>query len=125
MKFQKEKKDQYILLRPDAERLDAGAGQDLKAESVLLNAEGFRNIILDCSQITAGDPKGLSAIVLGSHLCRDKGGMFVVASPTPKLLSELQTLDLYHTLHVLPTLTEAVEAIFFNEIESELNSDFD
>ena len=122
MKFYNEKKEQYTLLRPDGEKLEAASGQELKAELVLLDAEGVRNIILDASKLHFADEKGLRSLVLGSALCSEKGGMFVLAAPTGSLQSCLNGYGLPHKIEIVPTIQEAVDAIFFHEIESELNS---
>ena len=123
MSITKERKDQYTLLRVGFEVLNGSTAQDLKSEIVLENAEGRRNIILLANNITAADNKGLGAIVLGSTLCDDMKGLFVVAQPSSGLAECLREYDLDSKITVLPSLQEAVDAIFFHEIESELSGE--
>lgn len=51
----------------------------LKSEFVLLNTEGYRNIVLDLSSVKeCNDAQDLSALLAGDRLCKAADGIFVV-----------------------------------------------
>lgn len=97
MILQIEKHKNCIIVKINSEKLDSLIAPELKAELVNINAEGARNIIIDMSDSRYCDSSGLSAILVGNRLCKNSGGMLVLAGlqePVKKLIliSQLDTI---------------------------------
>lgn len=89
MILQIEKQKNCIIVKINSEKLDSLIAPELKAELVNINAEGARNIIIDMSDSRYCDSSGLSAILVGNRLCKNSGGMLVLAGlrePVKKLI---------------------------------------
>ena len=67
MSFTIQNKGNYTLIEIRAEKLNFSISPALKADLVLLNSKGVKNIIIDLSATRYCDSSGLSAI-LGSPL---------------------------------------------------------
>ncbi len=50
MKFSTDKHEKYVVLKLDETKFNNDNTPALKSEFILLNAEGYRNIVLDLSQ---------------------------------------------------------------------------
>lgn len=109
----------------EEEKLDSTVSPTLKSEFVNLHSDGIRNIILDLSRVKYADSSGLSAILIANRLCQDAEGMFVMASLTDHVMKLIKISQLDTVLNLLPTVEEAVDAVYMNEIENELRSEGD
>lgn len=123
MSFEVDKQDKYAVVKVKADKLDSSISASLKAEFLMLNSDGQKNIILDLSETMYCDSSGLSAILIGNRLCRNLDGMFIVAAlqaPVTKLMaiSQLDTV-----LQIVPTVNESVDLLFMEEIEKDLNKE--
>lgn len=122
MKFTVDKQEKYILFKLDEARLDSDISPKLKTELILINAEGLRNIILDLSAVeSAYESSDLSSLLVGQRLCEKVGGVFIVVGLNQQLVNLLSVSQLEHVLVILPTVQEAIDFIFMEEIEKELN----
>lgn len=123
MKFTIDKQEKYALLQLEEEKLDSTISPQLKSEFVSLSTDGHRNIILDLSRVKYADSSGLSAILIANRVCQDSNGMFVMASLSDHVMKLIKISQLDTVLNLLPTVEEAVDAVFMNEIENELRSE--
>lgn len=123
MKFSIDKQEKYTLLSLQEEKLDTLIAPDLKSEFITLNAEGISNIILDLSETKYVDSSGLSSILVANRLCENGGGCLVLSSVTEHVMKLLKISQLDSVLNILPTVEEAVDAVFMNEIENEIGSE--
>lgn len=120
MKYTVDKQEKYTLLQLNETKLDATVSPQLKSEFVTLNAEGNRNIIADLSQVKYIDSSGLSAILIGNRLCQDADGSFFLAGVTDHVMKLIKISQLDTVLDLLPTVEEAIDAVFMNELENDL-----
>lgn len=124
MKFEIDKHEKYVSLKPlDIEELNSEKAPKLKSEFNAIEVEGIRNVILDLSNVYTADESGISAILYGARMCRNNVGTFVlvgVASDLQKILG-LSTTENY--LNIVPTVTEAIDFVFMEEIERDLNNE--
>jgi len=120
MKYTVDKQEKYTLLQFNETKLDATVSPQLKSEFVTLNAEGNRNIIADLSQVKYIDSSGLSAILIGNRLCQDADGSFFLAGVTDHVMKLIKISQLDTVLDLLPTVEEAIDAVFMNELENDL-----
>ncbi len=123
MKFTLDKKEKYVLIQLHESKLDATLTPLLKTELVTLNAEGFKNIILDLSETKYMDSSGLSAILTGNRLCKESEGLFVLTGLSEHVQKLIKISQLESVLHILPTIPEAIDAVFFHELESEFGKE--
>jgi anti-sigma B factor antagonist len=120
MKYSIDKNEQYSILKLQEEKLDSPLSPALKSEFVTLNAEGIKNIIIDLSEVKYVDSSGLSALLVGNRIYNEDGGIFILASLNDHVMKLIRISQLNNVLNLLPTVEEAIDAIFLKEIESDL-----
>src|SRR5215217_1113580 len=125
MKFSVDKQEKYCVFSLGDERLNSQIGPLLKSEMILLNAEGFRNIIFDMMAIKFVDSSGLSAILISDRLCKNAEGTFVLTGLNDQVLRLLSISQLDSVLHITRTLQEAKDLILMEEIERDFNDPHD
>ncbi|NNF01913.1 MAG: STAS domain-containing protein, partial [Bacteroidia bacterium] len=77
MHFTLEKEENYVLFKLKEEKLNTLISADLKSELLIVNNQGYTNIILDLTDVKYCDSSGLSAILVGHRICRNANGSFV------------------------------------------------
>ena len=123
MKYSIDKNEQYSILKLQEEKLDSPLSPALKSEFVTLNAEGIKNIIVDLSEVKYVDSSGLSALLVGNRIYNEDGGIFILASLNDHVMKLIRISQLNNVLNLLPTVEEAIDAVFLKEIEGDLNDD--
>ena len=123
MKFTVDKKERYCIFKLDEPKLDSLLSANLKSELVILNQEGFRNLICDLSEVSFIDSSGLSALLIGHRLCKDSKGTFVLTRCSDSTLKLIKISQLDTILNVVPTESEATDFILMEEIEREIEKD--
>lgn len=121
MKYAVDKQEKFTVFKLEEENLNAVIAPDLKSEFVILKNEGIGNLIFDLSEVKFVDSSGLSAILTANRLWKDEG-LFILAgnlSKSVKNLIEISRLDTILT--IIPTVEEAIDYVFMEEIEKELN----
>ena len=122
MKYSIDKNEQYSILRLQEEKLDSPLSPALKSEFVTLNAEGIKNIIIDLTEVKYVDSSGLSALLVGNRIYNEDGGIFILSSLNDHVMKLIKISQLNNVLNILPTVEEAIDAVFLKEIESDLDS---
>lgn len=120
MKYSIDKKEQYSILKLEEEKLDSPLSPKLKSEFLTLNAEGIKNVILDLAEVKYVDSSGLSALLVGNRLFSEDGGIFILASINDHVLKLIKISQLNNVLNLLPSVEEAIDAVFLKTIESDL-----
>lgn len=118
-----ERKEKYAVVKVHESKLTSGVAPELKAEIVMLHHEDFRNIIVDLSDVQYCDSSGLSAILVGYRLCRDANGMYVLTGVQDHVRKLISISQLDSMLNVVPTINEAVDLIFMDEVEKQLHKE--
>lgn len=119
--FKIEKKEKHTLVTVCVEKLDSRVSPSLKSELVMINSGGEKNIIIDLCECRYCDSSGLSAILIANRLCMNAKGTFVLTGlqdPVKKLITIAQ-LDTI--LNITPTLDEAVQLLFMEEVEKDVD----
>ena len=122
MKYSIDKQEKYSLLKLEEEKLDTTIAPALKTEFITMHAEGIKNIILDLSEVKYTDSSGLSALLVGNRTFHQEGGIFILASPTEHTMKLIKISQLDGVLNILPTVEEAIDAVFMNMIEKDLKN---
>ncbi|HCM77516.1 MAG TPA: anti-anti-sigma factor [Cytophagales bacterium] len=120
MKYTIDKQEKYSLLVLHEEKMDSSIAPDLKSQMITLHAEGVSNIILDLTEVKYTDSSGLSALLVGNRIFQEDGGIFVLAKLSEHTLKLIKISQLDSVLHILPSVEEAVDAVFMHEIEKDM-----
>ena len=123
MKFSIDKQEKYSLISLNEEKLDSSISPLLKSEFITMNAEGFRNIILDLSKTKISDSSGLSAILVANRLCTGDEGIFILTGLTEHVSKLVKISQLDTVLTIMPTVAEAVDNVFMHELERGLKEE--
>ena len=123
MKFSINKEEKYTILKLDEEKLDSVISPNLKTEFTNLSAEGTKNIIFDMSDVKYTDSSGLSAILVANRICGAADGFLIITGMQAHVTKLIEISQLLDVLNIIPTNEEAIEAIFMNEIEGEINDE--
>ncbi len=100
--------------------MDSSIAPNLKSEMVTLHAEGTRNIILDLTEVKYTDSSGLSALLVGNRIFQEEGGIFILACLSDHTMKLIRISQLDSVLNILPTVEEAIDAVFMHEIEKDM-----
>lgn len=120
MKYTIDKQEKYALLSLHEEKLDSSIAPNLKTEMVTLHAEGARNLILDLGEVKYTDSSGLSALLVGNRILQEDGGIFVLTRLSEHTLKLIKISQLDSVLNILPSIEEAIDAVFMHEIEKDM-----
>ncbi len=120
MNFEIENKDKYTLVSIQVAKLDSTVAPDLKSELVFLNKQGVRNIVLDLGKTKYCDSSGLSAILVANRLCKEEGGTLVLAALQDAVQKLISISQLESVLNITPTVEEAVDYLYMEEVQREL-----
>ena len=123
MKFSIDKQEKHCILTLDEEKLTSIISPELKSELVKLSNEGFTNIVLNLSPVKYIDSSGLSAILTGNRLAKDNEGNFILTSLSEYVIKLINISKLDTILDIHKTDEEAVDAIFLNELESDIKKE--
>jgi anti-anti-sigma regulatory factor len=126
MKFSTDKHEKYVVLKLDEPKFTNDNTPALKSEFILLNTEGYRNIVLDLSAVEeCKDSQDLSCLLVGDRLCKSAGGLFVVSGVNNSIASIVKISNLHQVITFVNKLDEATDLIFMEEIEKELRGGVD
>ncbi|RZK58096.1 MAG: anti-sigma factor antagonist [Pedobacter sp.] len=126
MKFSTDKHEKYVVLKLDEPRFTNDNTPALKSEFILLNTEGYRNIVLDLSEVEeCNDSQDLSCLLVGDRLCKSAGGIFVVCCVNNAIANIVKMSNLHQSVTFVNKLDEATDLIFMEEIEKELRGGVD
>lgn len=120
MNFEVEKKDNYALVKVKVEKLDSHVSPALKSELVVLNADEFKNLIIDLTDTRYCDSSGLSAILVANRLCKNSNGTFVLTGLQRSVAKLISISQLDTILNITPTIEEAVDFLTMEEVERDL-----
>lgn len=123
MKFSIDKRDKYAILTLNEERLTSANAPQLKSELVLMNAEGYKNLILDMANVSSVDSSGLSAILIGNRVCKEAEGSFVMSALNPQVQKLIEISQLQNVLNLVPTVDEAVDFVLMEELERDFKEE--
>ncbi|MFP5081419.1 STAS domain-containing protein [Pedobacter sp. JCM 36344] len=121
MKFAVDKHEKYVVIKLKESKFTNNNTPKLKSEFILLNAEGYHNIVLDLSAVKeCNDSQDLSSLLVGDRLCKNTQGLFIVTGVNNTVAKILEMSNLDQSLTIVKRLVEATDLIFMDEIEKEL-----
>jgi anti-sigma B factor antagonist len=97
----------FTLVDLQSERLDSNLAPTLKAEFLMLNAEGVKNIIVNLGRTRFCDSSGLSSILIANRLCKNASGKLVLCNLQDNVQKLITLSRLENVLAVSSGLEEA------------------
>ena len=124
MTYSIEKNEQYALIRLD----EADFGGDIPAQfetlARTLFREGYSNIIVDLEATQLLDDEALTIIGRINRQCTNEVGLLILVTKDEELIDELDLANIAD-LTILPTVEEAIDAVFMNELENDFRNEDD
>ncbi|TCK85047.1 STAS domain-containing protein [Albibacterium bauzanense] len=119
MKFTIDRHERYVVLKPHEKVLDGSAAPQVKSEFVRINTDGQRNIVLDLSEVEEIDSSGLRSALMAHRMCKALGGIFILAHANSEISQLIEICKLDEVLLSVPTIQEAEDIVFMEELEKE------
>ena len=116
-------KDKYTLVSTNVDKLDTTCAPELKSELVYLNKTNVRNIIIDMGKTRYCDSSGLSALLVANRLCKGVNGSLVICALQEPVMKLVQISQLESVLSITPTVEEAVDLLYMEEIEKDVKKE--
>lgn len=123
MKFTIDRQDKYNTLKFNEEKIDSTVSPELKSEFQTVHAQGIENIIVDLSEVKYIDSSGLSALLVGNRIFTEAGGIFILSGVSDHAMKLIKISQLDKVLNIVPTVEEAVDAIFLIDLEQGLTKE--
>ena len=123
MKYSIDKQDRYSIFQLEEKNLNSVIAPQLKSEFVFLRNEGVRNLILDMENLDYVDSSGLSSILTANRLWKDYGSFILTNIKSSSISNLLEISKLTDILTIIPTLEEAVDYVFMEDIERDLSEE--
>jgi|ERR1035437_1443647 anti-anti-sigma factor len=117
-----EKNDKYIIVKLLDDKVNDNISTELKYHLIALNNDGAKNIILDLSKVTYCDSSGLNTILAANTVCKNSNGSFVITGLNEKVRKIIHNSQLEKVLFICPTVEEAIDLVFMEEIERNLDN---
>ncbi len=118
-----EKNEKYNVIKVNEEKLTSAIAPDLKAQILFLHTQDYKSTIIDMSNVQYCDSSGLSAILVGNRLCREANLSFILAGVQDHVRKLITISQLDNVLSSTPTLREAIDFIFMEEVEKQVNKE--
>lgn len=126
MRFSVDKHEKYVVISLNEHQFNNEIAPKLKSEFILLNAEGYCNIVLDLTAVEeCADSQDLSSLLVGDRLCKKSNGIFILTGINKQIEEILEMSNLDQSLNIVSKLDEATDLIFMGEIEKELLGSFE
>jgi anti-anti-sigma factor len=123
MKYAIDKQEHYAVMSLQEENLNSVLAPGLKSELIILRNEGIENLILNLEDVKFVDSSGLSAILTGNRLWND-GGYFIITGLKHPSVSKLIAISRLDSILTIKTdVTEGVDFIMTDDLETELEAD--
>ncbi len=123
MKYSVDKQDRFSIFSLMEDKLNSLIAPDLKTELVILNNEGYHNVIVDLAQVNFIDSSGLSALLVGNRLCQKAGGCLILTNLTDNVHRLIKISQLDSILDIIGSIPESRDLIMMRELEKELKGE--
>ncbi|MFD2569461.1 STAS domain-containing protein [Spirosoma soli] len=124
MNYTIEKNEQYALIRLAESAFEGDVPAEFETLSRVLFREGYSNIIVDMTPLQSVDMAGVNTIRKINRQCTNEVGLLVLVTKNDTLIEFLDKASI-SDLTILPTVEEAIDAVFMNELENDFRSEND
>ena len=123
MELKIEKNEKYVIVKLLDKALDKTNSNELSSRLIALNKEGVKNIILDMSNIFNCDSSGIRTLEEAKKMCEKANASFVICGIDKDIRAVFKLVDLDKVVSICPTIDEAKDLIFMEELERDLLKD--
>lgn len=124
MNYSIEKNEQYALIRLNETDFDGEVAPTFETLSRTLFREGYSNIIVDMEATQTIDDDAITVVRKVNRQCTNEVGLMIVVTKNEEIIEELDLSNIAD-LTILPTVEEAVDAVFMNELENDFRNEDD
>lgn len=124
MNYAIEKNEQYSLVTLNEAVFGGDVPTTFETLSRNLFREGYSNIIVDFSAVTEIENAGIPIIRKINRQCNNESGLFILVTKRDDVIDFLDGAKIAD-LTILPTVEEAVDAVFMNELENDFRNEDD
>ncbi|MGX7690514.1 STAS domain-containing protein [Flectobacillus roseus] len=122
MNFKIEKNEQYALIELNETALTQENYADFENIIRQLFRAGYGNVIVKFDEIVELDGHGVSVIRKGNKICLNELGLFIIVTKNDEIIDQLDRAKI-EDLTIMPTVQEAIDAVFLNELENDFQSE--
>jgi hypothetical protein len=122
MNFKIEKNEQYALIELNETALTQDNYADFENIIRQLFRAGYGNVIVNFDEIVELDGHGVSVIRKGNKICLNELGLFIIVTKNDEIIDQLDRAKI-EDLTIMPTVQEAIDAVFLNELENDFQSE--
>jgi hypothetical protein len=124
MNYAIEKNEQYALVTLNETVFGGDVPVTFDTLSRNLFREGYSNIIVDFNPVTEIEPAGVPTIRKINRQCNNESGLLILVTKSEDVIDFLDGSKI-PDLTILPTVEEAIDAVFMNELENDFRSEDD
>ncbi|MBC8156439.1 MAG: anti-anti-sigma factor [Bacteroidetes bacterium] len=124
MNYSIEKNEQYALIRLNESDFDGEVAPTFDTLSRTLFREGYSNIIVDMDVTQTIDDDAITVVRKINRQCTSEDGLMIVVTKNEEIIDELDLSNI-PDLTILPTVEEAVDAVFMNDLENDFRNEDD
>ncbi|MES2520080.1 MAG: anti-anti-sigma factor [Bacteroidota bacterium] len=124
MEFKVEKNEQFALIELKETSLTQENSSSLEEIVRKLFREGYGNMIMEFNSIEELDGFGVSLIRKANKICLNELGLLIIVTKNQDIIDQLDGAKI-EDLTVMPTVQEAIDAVYLNELENDFQSDED
>jgi anti-anti-sigma factor len=117
MHYTLDKNEKYAVVSLHEQKLNTLISAELKSELLIINSQGYNNIILDLTDTQYCDSSGLSAVLVGNRVCRNANGAFILTGLSEPIKKLIAISQLEQVLTISPSLDEAIKSVLVDEPE--------
>ena len=121
MNYKIERKEQYAVIVLNEAQFDEATSEEFEEVARELLSEDYSNLIVVMNQAQGIDNSGVMTFRKMVRLCTTKLGILVVATENDDFAELLEDSNIGDLL-VLPTLEEAIDAVFMHDLENEFGA---
>lgn len=111
MQYSLDKNEKYAVVKLHEQKLNTLISAELKSELLIINSQGYNNIILDLTDTQYCDSSGLSAVLVGNRVCRNANGSFVITGLSEPIKKLITISQLEQVLSISPSLEQAIRHV--------------
>ncbi len=115
--------EQYAVIKPENTIVNESVCSEIeKTVAKLYAGEGKINFIIDLSNTVSFEEVFFKLLLKIQNICNNESGLLVLVTNNSDSLDKLaeESLDFHLSL---PTLEEAIDAVFMNELENEFKDE--
>jgi anti-sigma B factor antagonist len=117
MHYTLDKNEKYAVIKLHEPKLNTLISAELKSELLIINSQGYNNIILDLTDTQYCDSSGLSAVLVGNRVCRNANGAFIITGLSEPIRKLINISQLDQVLSISQSMDQAIKNLMMDEPE--------